>query len=65
MKKSKKGVVHIELYVGNNLLIRSLEEIDETVELLQKNGLVVKVKDDLHDHFLCETKFSKIKREHG
>ena len=47
MKKNKKGVVCMALYIDDNLLIGNPEAIKETVQLLWKNGLILKVGNNL------------------
>ena len=43
MKKRAKGMVYIALYVDDNLVAGSPEEIDKSVEQLKTNGQVLKV----------------------
>ena len=49
--------MYIALYIDDNLLIGNPKAIEEAIELLQKNGLILKVEDDLHDYLSCEIKF--------
>ena len=46
-KKSRKGVVYLALHMDDNLLIGNLETVEKAIDLLQKNGLILKVKEDL------------------
>ena len=41
------------------------EATGKTVEIHCKDGLVLKIEDDLHDYFLCKIYYLKIKRKHG
>ena len=38
MKKSAKGIVNTLLYIGDNLMVGSPEEIDEAIEKFKKIG---------------------------
>ena len=42
MKKHAKGGLYIALYMDNNLMVRSPEVINETIDALQENSLVLK-----------------------
>ena len=42
MKKSKKGIVYVALYIDDNL-IGDVEAIDDTITALKENGLVLKI----------------------
>ncbi len=62
MRKSKKGLVYIALYVDDNLLVGHPAAIEETVQQLKAHGLILKIEDDLADYLSCEIVFSKDKR---
>ena len=51
-KQYEKGIVFVAIYVDNNLIVGHLEAIEDTINFLKKNGLVVKVEDDLKDFIL-------------
>ena len=59
MKQNMKDRVHVAFSVGDNLMVRNPEAIDEVVELLQENGLVLKVVNGLQDYISCEIRFSQ------
>ena len=63
MKKSKKGLVFIALYVDDNLMVGHPKAIDEAIEGMKKHGLVLKVEDELNDYLSCEIKFSDDKKK--
>ena len=65
VKKIKKGIVYIALYVDNNLMIGVIEAIDEAITVLKENGLELKVVEGLQDYLSCDVKFSMEKRGHG
>ena len=57
MKKHKKGIMNIALYLDENLLIGDPEAAEEIIELLQRNGLILKAEDNLHYYLSCEINF--------
>ena len=59
---TKFGRVYIALYVDDNLIVGHPEAINETIEDLRKEGLVLKVEDDLKDYLSCEIDFSEDKK---
>ena len=50
-------------YIDNNLFIENLEAINKTADLLQKNGLVLKVEVDVYDYLSCKIKYSENKKK--
>ena len=63
MKKNKKGIVYIAFYINGNVLIGNPEAIHETMELFQKNLLVLKLVDMLLVYLSCEKRFNEDKRK--
>ena len=57
-KKTDKGICLIAMYVDDNLLVGHPAAIQDTIEQLRKNGLILKIEDDLHDYLSCEIIFS-------
>ena len=57
-----EGKVYIALYVDANLMIGNPGAIKEVVELLQKNGLVLSMIDELQDYLSYKIKFSQDKK---
>ncbi len=62
VKKYELGTVYVALYVDDNLVIGNPAAIDDTIERLKREGLILKVEDDLHDYLSCEIVFSKNRR---
>ena len=58
MRRDKKGLIYIALYVDDNLLIGTQEAIDDTIEQLRAQGLVLKIENELDDYLSCDIKFS-------
>jgi hypothetical protein len=58
-KRSQNGIVFIGLYVDDCLCIGNTKMIDETIRLLTKEGLTLKVEDTLKDYLSCEILFAK------
>ena len=50
-------------YIDNNLFIENLEAINKTADLLQKNGLVLKVEVDVYDYLSCKIKYYENKKK--
>ena len=65
LKKSKKGLVLIALYVDDNLMIGHPKAIKDAIKEMKKFGLVLKIKDNLKDYLSCEIKFSADRKKHG
>ena len=63
MKKSKKGLVFIALYVDDNLMVSHPKAIVDAIEGMKKHGLILKVEDELNDYLSCEIKFSDDKKK--
>ena len=63
MEKNEKGVVYIALYIDDDLRISNLEITEDTVGLHQRNGLLSKVGNDLHDYLSFDVKFSDGKKK--
>ncbi len=59
MKRDKNGIIYVPLCVDDNLLIGNEKSIEETIKVLKKAGLVLKVYDSLEDYISFENKFSK------
>ena len=58
MKRDKNGLIYVDLYVDDNLLIGDEKAIKETIKALKKASLVLKVYDSLEDYLSCEIKFT-------
>ena len=61
-RKSKQGTVFIAIYVDDNLLVGDADAIQETINYLKKEGLVLKIEDDLKDYLSCEVRFLEDKK---
>ncbi len=57
-KQYEKGVVFVEIYVDDNLIVGHPDAIEDTIEQLKKNGFVVKVENDLKYRLYCEIRFN-------
>ena len=57
MKKSAKGIVHVALYVNDNLMIGDIAAIDNAIGALKNKGLVLKIVKGLQDYLSCKIKF--------
>ena len=51
------------IYVDHNLVIGHTKEEDKTIAQLQKEGLVLKVEENLHDYLSCDICFSQDKKQ--
>ena len=63
MRKSEKGIVYIGLYVDDCLCIGDKEAINEVLELMKREGLSLKVEENLTDYLSCELTFDKKKEK--
>ena len=52
IKMSTKDVVYVAFYVGDNLMIKNPDTIDEAVEQLKRNGLVLEALESLQNYLL-------------
>jgi hypothetical protein len=59
VKNSSLDIVFIALYVDDNLLAGHPKAIKDAIEQMKKNGLILKVEDDLKDYLSWEIQFSK------
>ena len=55
MRRDNKGLIYTALYADDNLLVSTQEAIDDTIEQLQAQGLVLKIKDELDDYLSCDS----------
>ena len=62
MSKSAKGIVYVDLYVDNDLMVGDIATINDAIEALKNKGLVLKIVEELHDYLYCKTKFSNDKK---
>ena len=53
-KRDKWGICFIVLYVDDNLIIGHPKAVEETISLMRKHNLVLKVEDELTDYLSCE-----------
>ena len=49
-KTSKLGVCYVVLYVDDNLIIGHPKVVSETIEILKKNNLMLKIENNLHNY---------------
>ena len=61
-KKSAKGIVHVALYVYDNLMIGNSTAIDDAILALKNKGLVLKIMEGLQDYLSCKIKISNDKK---
>ena len=59
----EKGIVFVALYLYDNLIVGHPETIENTIKLLEQNGFILKVEDDLKDYLSCEIHFSANKEK--
>ena len=57
IKKSAKGIVHVALYVNDNLMIGDISAIDNAIEAFKNKVLVLKNDKGLQDYLSCKIKF--------
>ena len=62
IKKNEKGVIYIDLYVDDIVMVGDAEVIDNIITALKSNGLVLKVMKGLQDYLSCQIKFSEDKK---
>ena len=62
VKKSTKGIVHVDLYIDDNLMIGDIAAIDGAIEALKNKGLVLKIMEGLQDYLSCKIKFFEDKK---
>ena len=62
MEKIAKGIVHVDLYVNDNLMIGNMAAIDDAIEALKNKGLVLKIVEGLQDYLSCKIKLSEDKK---
>ncbi len=63
LHKSKTCIEFVVSYVDDNLLNGNYAAIDEVIKLLQKEGFILKIKDNLKDCLSCNIHFSKLGKE--
>ena len=61
VKKSTKHVVHVALYVDDNLMIRDTVAINDTMKALKNRGLVLKIMEGLQNYSSFKIKFLMIR----
>ena len=62
VKKSVKGViVHVALYVEDNLMVGHIAAINDAIEALKSKGLVLKIVEGQQDYLSCKIKFLMIR----
>ena len=57
MKKSAKGVVFIVLYLDNNLMVREIKAIGDTISALKSDRLTLNIMERLKNYMSCNIKF--------
>ena len=63
VRRTKKGICYIGIYVDDNLLIGDKAAIQEVIDDLKAAGLVLKIEGSLHDYLSCEIAFSKDRKK--
>ena len=61
-RQSETKIIYFAFNVNDNLLKGYLEDIEDTVRLLQRNGLILIVEDDLNDYCCIKSCLSKIRK---
>ena len=54
MRKNKSGVVYIAIWVNNSLLIGNNKAINATIDNMKREGLSLKIEENLDDYLSCE-----------
>ena len=62
IKKSANGLVHISLYIDDNLVVGNIETIDNAILALNRNGMVLKIMERMQDYLSGEIKFLIVKK---
>ena len=62
VRKNRSGVCYVAIYVNDNLMIGHEATINEAISQIKQEGLVLKVKDTLHNYLSCEIVFSGDKK---
>ncbi len=63
LKQYEKDVVFVAIYVDENLHMGHPEAMEDTIEQLKKNGIIVKVEDDLIVYLSNEIHFNSERRK--
>ncbi len=59
MKRDEDGLIYIDFYMDDNLLIGNDMAINETINAHRYAGIVLYVNDLLEDHLSCAIKLSR------
>jgi len=62
-RRDEDGIVFIAVYVDDNLIVGSPKAVNKTIDQLKRQGLVLKIEEDLKDYLSCEIRFSKDQRK--
>jgi hypothetical protein len=62
-RRDEDGIVFIAVYVDYNLIVGSPKAVNKTIDQLKRQGLVLKIEEDLKDYLSCEIRFSKDQRK--
>ena len=65
MKKKGKGLVCIDFYIDDNLMVGNIKTIDDAIIAPKENGPMLKIVEELKDSLSSEIKFSREKRGLG
>ena len=56
-KEGKGYIVHVALYIDDNLMVGNIATINDAIEALKSKGLLLKIMEGLQDYLSCKIKF--------